>query len=49
MCPALRDKEYLYLIKRKRHTSETCFTFAIIGCEMHFKIGQELSKSIEGP
>ena len=31
MYPALRVKEYLYLIKRKRHKPETCFNLAIIG------------------
>ena len=36
----MRDQEYLYLIKRKRHKSETCFNLARIGSEMHVKIGQ---------
>ena len=49
MCPALRVKEYLYLIKRKRHKSETCFNLAIIGCGTHVKIGQQLPKCIEEP
>ena len=39
----------IYLIKRKRHKLETCFNLAIIGCEMHVKIGQKLPKCIAEP
>ena len=49
MYPALRVKEYLYLIKRKGHKAETCFNLAMIGCEMHVKIGQKLPNSTEEP
>ena len=49
MYPALRVKEYLYLIKRKRHKTETCFDLAMIGGEMHVKMGQKLPNSTEEP
>ena len=49
MYPALKVKEYLYLIKNKRHKTETCFNLAMIGREMHVKIGQKLPNSTEEP
>ena len=49
MYPALRVKEYIYLIKRKRYKTETCFNLAMIGCEMHVKIGQKLPNCTEEP
>ena len=49
MYSALRIKEYLYLIKRKRHKSETCFNFAMIGCEIHVEIGKKFPKSTAEP
>ena len=49
MGPALRGKDYLYLNRRKRHKSETCFNFPMIGCEIHVEIGQKLLKSTSEP
>ena len=49
MYPAPRVKEYIYLIKRKRHKTETRFNLAIIGCEMHVKMSQKLANSTEEP
>ena len=49
MGPALRVKDYSYLNRRTRHKSETCFNFAMIGCEIHVEIGQKLPKSTSEP
>ena len=46
---ALRVKDYSYLNRRRKHKSETCFNFAMIGCEIHVEIGQNLPKSTAEP
>ena len=40
--PALRVKDYSSLNRRRKHKSETCFNFAMIGCEIHVEIGLKL-------
>ena len=47
--PALRVKDYAYLNRRRKHKFETCFNFAMIGCEIHVEIGQTLPKSTAEP
>ena len=44
MGPALRVADYLYLIKR-----ETCFDFAMIGCDTRVEIDQTVPKSTTEP
>ena len=47
--PALRVKDSSYLNRRRKHKSENCFNFAMIGCEIHVRIGQKLPKSTAEP
>ena len=47
--PALGVKDYSYLNRRRKDKSETCFNFAMIGCEIHVEIGQKLPKSTAEP
>ena len=49
MGPALKVRDYSYLNRKKRHKSETCINFAMVGCEIHVKIGQKLPKSTSEP
>ena len=49
MGPALKFKDYSYLNKRKKHKSETCFNFAMIGCKIQVEIGEKLPKFTTEP
>ena len=46
---ALRVKDYSYRNRRRKHKSETCFNFAMTGCDIHVEIGKKLPKSTAEP